>query len=211
GKARVLVVGDSSQRSLALSVPKAKLTVTPETKVWDTTFWSRNVAVVVVDLDKQGLALVHNLHTVFPSVRIVAVTKNPANLGPAAGGPGDVQPRRRLAPAQEDEAPELRQRRVRLVAVGLETVDVRLGDPQLAVSLRIGHREVGAEIEELVLETLQPLAGGDARPAEQRVQLVDGAVGLHERIELGDARAVAERRLARVAAACVDARQPYGL
>ena len=80
GKARVLVVGDSSQRSLVLSVPKAKLTVTPETKVWDTTFWSRNVAVVVVDLDKQGLALVHNLHTVFPSVRIVAVTKNPAKV-----------------------------------------------------------------------------------------------------------------------------------
>jgi len=81
GKARVLVVGGSSHRAtLALHVPKAKVMVTPDTKVWDTTFWSRNVAVVVVDLDRQGLALVHNLHTVFPSVRIVAVTKNPAKV-----------------------------------------------------------------------------------------------------------------------------------
>ena len=81
GKARVLVVGGSSRSAtLALDVPKAKVMVTPDTKVWDTTFWSRNVAVVVVDLDRQGLALVHNLHTVFPNVRIVAVTKNPAKV-----------------------------------------------------------------------------------------------------------------------------------
>ena len=35
---------------------------------------------VVVDIDKQGAAIVHNLHTVFPSVRIVAVTKYPAKV-----------------------------------------------------------------------------------------------------------------------------------
>jgi len=81
GRARVLVVGDGSRRdTLSINVPKAKVMVTPDTKVWDTTFWSRNVAVVVVDVDRQGLALVHNLHTVFPSVRIVAVTKNPAKV-----------------------------------------------------------------------------------------------------------------------------------
>src|SRR5262249_2253832 len=61
-KARVLLVADGSPRgTLDLSLPKSKVLVTPETKVWDTTFWSRNVAVVVVDLDRQGLALVHNL------------------------------------------------------------------------------------------------------------------------------------------------------
>jgi hypothetical protein len=81
GKARVLVVGDGTKKgSLDLSVPKAKVMVTPETKVFDTTFWSRNVAVVVVNLDKQGIAIVHNLHTIFPSVRIVAVTKYPAKV-----------------------------------------------------------------------------------------------------------------------------------
>jgi hypothetical protein len=78
GKARVLVVGTAT-KSMKLVVPKAKVTMTPDSKVYDTAFWSRNVAVVVVDVDKQGLALVHNLHTVFPTVRIVAVTNHPAN------------------------------------------------------------------------------------------------------------------------------------
>jgi hypothetical protein len=83
GKVHVLVVGDGSPRdTLAVEVPKAKatVTVTPDASVWDTTYWSRNVAVVVVDVDRQGLALVHNLHTVFPSVRIVAVTKSPGKV-----------------------------------------------------------------------------------------------------------------------------------
>jgi hypothetical protein len=78
GKARVLVVG-SETKSMKLVVPKAKVTVTSNTKVFDTTFWSKNVAVVVVDVDKQGFALVHNLHTIFPTVRVVAVTNSPAN------------------------------------------------------------------------------------------------------------------------------------
>jgi hypothetical protein len=79
GKARVLVVG-SDTGSMKLVVPKAKVTVTSTSNVYDTTFWSPNVAVVVVDIDKQGAAIVHNLHTVFPSVRIVAVTKYPAKV-----------------------------------------------------------------------------------------------------------------------------------
>jgi hypothetical protein len=79
GKARVLVVSGGTG-ALKLVVPKAKVTVTSSTTVYDTTFWSRNVAVVVVDIDKQGAAIVHNLHTVFPSVRIVAVTKDPAKV-----------------------------------------------------------------------------------------------------------------------------------
>jgi hypothetical protein len=79
GKARVLVVG-SGIGSMKLVVPKAKVTVTSSSTVYDTTFWSRNVAVVVVDIDKQGAAIVHNLHTVFPSVRIVAVTKYPTKV-----------------------------------------------------------------------------------------------------------------------------------
>jgi hypothetical protein len=79
GEARVLVVSGGTGK-LKLVVPKAKVTVTSSATVYDTTFWSRNVAVVVVDIDKQGAAIVHNLHTVFPSVRIVAVTNDPAKV-----------------------------------------------------------------------------------------------------------------------------------
>src|SRR3989442_13236317 len=57
-------------------------------------------------------------------------------LGPAAGGARDVEARGCLCPAGEDEAAELRQRRVRLVAVGLEPVDRSLRDTQPAVVLR---------------------------------------------------------------------------
>jgi hypothetical protein len=79
GKARVLVVSGGTGK-LKLLVPKAQVTITSSSTVYDTTFWSRNVAVVVVDIDTQGAAIVHNLHTVFPSVRIVAVTKYPAKV-----------------------------------------------------------------------------------------------------------------------------------
>src|SRR5205814_5120484 len=112
---------------------------------------------------------------------------------------------------REDEAPELLERRVRLVAVGLEPVDVVLCDAQLPVARRKRDREVGAQVEELVLESLEARARLDPGPAEQRVQLVDGAVRLDERIELRDAGAVAERGLAGVAAAGVDARQAHRL
>ncbi|HEY3922171.1 MAG TPA: SwmB domain-containing protein [Gaiellaceae bacterium] len=81
GKAKVLVVaGGSPKTTIKVKVPKAKVQNTAKDNVFNTTFWSRNVAVVVVDIDRQGLAIVHNLHTVFPQVRIVAVTKDPSKL-----------------------------------------------------------------------------------------------------------------------------------
>ena len=88
----------------------------------------------------------------------------------------------------------------------------RLVDPQPRIACDVRHREIGAEVEELVLDPLEPgVAGLDLRPAEQRVQLVHLAVGPHERIELRDARAVTERGLTGVAAPRVDPRQPDGL
>ncbi|HXY84198.1 MAG TPA: Ig-like domain-containing protein [Gaiellaceae bacterium] len=39
---------------------------------------SRNVRVVVVDVDEYGLSLVHQLHVVFPAVRIIAVSRQPS-------------------------------------------------------------------------------------------------------------------------------------
>ena len=95
-------------------------------------------------------------------------------LGAPAHRPRHVQARRRLGAARKHEAPQLRQRRVRLVAVGLEPVDRRLVDPQAAVALLERHRQVGAEVEELVLDPREPrVAGHDLRPPEQGVQLVD--------------------------------------
>jgi hypothetical protein len=79
GKTRVLVVGDT----LAVSVRRANVSQTSAAKVYEATFWSRDVGVVVVDVDRQGLALVHNLHTLFPGVRIVAVTTNPGTVAEA--------------------------------------------------------------------------------------------------------------------------------
>jgi hypothetical protein len=75
----VLVVGDT----LSVSVRRANVSQTTAAKVYEATFWSRDVGVVVVDVDRQGLALVHNLHTLFPGVRIVAVTTNPGTVAEA--------------------------------------------------------------------------------------------------------------------------------
>ena len=112
-------------------------------------------------------------------------------------------------PSREHEALQWRQRLVRLVAVGLEALDRRLIDAELPVALRVRHREIGAEVEELVLDPLEPLVLElDAHPPDERVQLVDDAVSAHERVELGNARQIAERRLPGIAAARVDLRQP---
>ena len=60
------------------------------------------------------------------------------------------------------------QRGVRAVAVGLETVDLPPADPQPAVPLDVGHREVGPEVEELVLDPADDRVGGaDLGEAEQ--------------------------------------------
>src|SRR5207253_2854081 len=118
--------------------------------------------------------------------------------------------------AGEHEALQLRERLVEGIAEALELVDLRLRRPKAALDLD-GDREVGADVEELVLD---PLERGAKRlreirrrehDAELRVQLVDGAECREARVELRDPGAVAEARLARVAAARVDARETNGL
>ena len=52
-------------------------------------------------------------------------------------------------------------RGVRIVAVGLEPVDRRLVDPELPVAVGERHRQVGADVEELVLD---PRAAGRREP-----------------------------------------------
>ena len=37
-----------------------------------------NVRVVILDVDRLGLSYLHDLHTIFPTVRIVAIANDPA-------------------------------------------------------------------------------------------------------------------------------------
>ena len=118
-----------------------------------------------------------------------------------------------FGPAGKDEALQLGQGLVELVAQLLEPVDERLRHAEALVAARERDGEIGADVEELVLDLRERRAkrfrqvGRREHDAELRVELVDDAVGADARVELRHARAVAEARLPRVAAARVDARQ----
>lgn len=134
-------------------------------------------------------------------------------LGAPADRARNMEARGSLAPAWEHEALELRKLRVEQVAGTLERVDLLLRDAKARV-VNQRNREVGAQVEELVLDAAEcgahvvGAAGGENKP-DSRIQLVHGSVGCDPRVELRDAGAVAERRLARVAPARVDLGQPY--
>ena len=59
----------------------------------------RNVQVIVVDVDRYGLQLVRDLHTVFPSLRIVALTNDPRRLAQAVHAGAAVAVPRSTPPA----------------------------------------------------------------------------------------------------------------
>ena len=59
----------------------------------------RNVQVIVVDVDRYGLQLVRDLHTVFPSVKIVALTNDPRRLAQAVRAGAAVAVPRSTPPA----------------------------------------------------------------------------------------------------------------
>jgi Zn-dependent alcohol dehydrogenase len=42
--------------------------------------------VIVIDVDQQGVAIVHNLHTLYPAIRIVAVTAHASKAERAKQG-----------------------------------------------------------------------------------------------------------------------------
>ena len=83
--AKVIVVGNAAGRSnLRLKLTaKANVVVVANGQVFDITGSQRRVAALVVDVDQYGLAMVHNLHIVFPSVKIVAVTTESAKVAKA--------------------------------------------------------------------------------------------------------------------------------
>jgi hypothetical protein len=59
----------------------------------------RNVQVIVVDVDRYGLQLVRDLHTVFPSLKIVALTNDPRRLAQAVRAGAAVAVPRSTPPA----------------------------------------------------------------------------------------------------------------
>ena len=120
-----------------------------------------------------------------------------------------MQPRGSLGAAGQDEALQLRQRIVVLVAQPLDAVDHRLGHTEALVGAGVGNAKVGAHVEQLVLYPPQRCAqrvgkvGGGERQAELRVEL-DRPVGGDPAVGF-ETRTVAQARLARVAAPRVDA------
>jgi hypothetical protein len=62
----------------------ARLVAGSDSSAWDITADpKRNPQVVVVDVDQYGVRLVHNLHLVFPMVKLIAVSSSPAKLARA--------------------------------------------------------------------------------------------------------------------------------
>ena len=79
-----------------------------------------------------------------------------AELGATGDRAGDVQPGGGLRASRENEALQLGKRPVERVAEALEAVHHRLGHAQPLVGPGPGPREVGPEVEELVLDPGQP-------------------------------------------------------
>ena len=123
-----------------------------------------------------------------------------------------MQPRRRLAAAGQDEGLERREARIDAVDLAFEPDDLLVGDAQPAVAGLAGRAQIGADVEQVVLDPRQ--RGVDIgrrrqpRQADRGIRLVDGAIGGDAGIVLGDARAVTQRGLATVAAARIDPGQP---
>src|SRR5690349_11650778 len=76
-------------------------------------------------------------------------------LGPADDGAGEMKVGAALAAARKDEASERLEMLVHLVYLALEPVDLRLDDPEHRLAraeILAGRREVGAEIEQFILD-----------------------------------------------------------
>jgi DNA-binding NarL/FixJ family response regulator len=82
----VILTGESLPKELPIQTAQEQRLI-PATS-GDTTFSvtgdpKRNVQVIVVDADEYGLSLVHDLRTVFPMVKLIALTNDPSKLSRA--------------------------------------------------------------------------------------------------------------------------------
>jgi hypothetical protein len=81
----VLAGGSGMHNDIAAGLGgRVKVTSAVEEETWTfTASPSRNVQVIVVDVDRYGLELVRDLRTVFPTVKILALTNDPRRLAQA--------------------------------------------------------------------------------------------------------------------------------
>jgi len=140
-------------------------------------------------------------------------------LGAARDGAREMEVGGRGRSRRQHEGAQRREVRVEPVDVGLQPRDLRLDDAQRFVAqglAAIGRAEIGAEIEQIVLnpqqhgiEFRQRGIGRcrEARDADRAVGFVDRAIGLDARIVLGAALPAAERRRAGIAGLGVNAVQ----
>ena len=87
-----------------------------------------------------------------------AAKRGHAPLGAARDGAREMQPRRRLAAAGQDEGVERLKLGVHGVDLVLEPLDLRGHDAQrllAALALAFGRAEIGAEVEQVVLDAAQ--------------------------------------------------------
>ena len=78
----VLAGGSNIRRDIALGLGKStRVTSTIGEETWTITgAQTRNVQVIVVNVDRYGLQLVRDLRVVFPTVRLLAMTNDPRLL-----------------------------------------------------------------------------------------------------------------------------------
>ena len=142
-------------------------------------------------------------------------------FGAANDGAGEMEGGRGLGAARQDETLERREFRVHAVDFGFQAVDLCLDDAKRAfgalcaslILAPMGPAEIGAEVEEVVLDTRKRRVGlaRGVEPGEP-----DDGVGLIHRaqrgdpgIVLGDAGAVAKGGFALVPATGVDLCQAH--
>ena len=126
-----------------------------------------------------------------------------------------MQARGRLIAPGKDEALQRLEPFVDEIAELFEPLHLSLADAQTLALVLERHAKIGAEVEEIVLDSSSHGRISSARPprarTDERVELVDRPIRLDARIGLRHARAVAEARLPGVATARVDAREAHRL
>jgi hypothetical protein len=95
----ILVTGASTDIARGLGAGTKVVSAVGEETWAITGAQDRNVQVIVIDVDRYGLQLVRDLRTVFPSVRIVALTNDPRRLAQAIRAGAAVAVPRSTPPA----------------------------------------------------------------------------------------------------------------
>src|SRR5665213_1543104 len=136
-------------------------------------------------------------------------------LGAAHDCAAEMERRGEGRAARQHEVSQRLQPLFQRVDLAFEPRHLGGADAGYLVQLAARFRQIGAEVEKLVLDARQHRIGGalgvEPRQADCRVGLVHRAVGLDPRARFRDAAAVAEPGLAPIAGAGIDARHRVAL